>query len=235
VGIVRGQVSTIGTVGAATSVTTSWGTNPVAGQTVICFLQYNGAQANLSVADNGVTASTFTIDAVKASGSPDIYILRANNITLPASGSYSVTATYTASGAGTASIGGAAYWGVSPGAPYATNTGTNAGSASVSSGTVTPAVGGSLFFAAFTDHSSLNPETITLTNASLTEQFTVTNGSSYWACGCADGIPAGTSAQAGTWTLGDSTSWNAAIAVYSPGPPAPPLIVSQAVARAANY
>ena len=79
--------------------------------------------------DNGVIQSTFTADVSIAPGAhAGKWILRANNITLPASGSYQVTVTMAGSCA-LVTTSGATYLGVLPGAPAGTNSNAATGSA----------------------------------------------------------------------------------------------------------
>lgn len=192
-----------------TSGTVTWSVNPAAGSKVLLFVQYNGAVT--SVVDNGTSPSTFVKD-VGTSAGKGAAVYRADNITLPSSGSYSVTITVPTSG--TIDAGGWSYTGAASGGPDATNSGSGTGTA-VTTGSAAPAAIGGVVFGGFSDASGLNPETITFTGASpLTQQFVVTNGSSYWACAAADGLA--DSAQTMTWTLGDSVAWGAVIAAYSP-------------------
>ena len=207
--ITRGQLSTLASVGSAATLTTTWGTNPAAGSTILVFVQYGGTITG--VTDNGTTPAAFTLDKGTNSGK-GAYIYRANNITLPSAGSYAVTVTVSA--AGTIDIAGVEYIGVKAGAPDAANSAFGSGT-SVTTGSAGPASSGGLVFGGFSDGSGLNPETVTFTGASpQAEQARNTNGSSYWPCAVADAL-AGT-AQAFTWTLGDSVSWGGVCAAYSP-------------------
>jgi hypothetical protein len=207
--ITRGQLSTLASVGSAATLTTTWGTNPAAGSTILVFVQYAGTIT--SVVDNGTTPATFTLDKGTNSGK-GAYIYRANNITLPGGGSYAVTVTVAT--AGTIGIAGVEYAGVKAGSPDATNSGFGSGT-SVTTNSASPAASGGLVFGGFSDGSGLNPETVTFTGASpQAEQFRVTNGSSFWPCAVADALTG--AAQAFTWTLGDSVSWGTVVAAYSP-------------------
>jgi hypothetical protein len=203
--ITRDQVSTLGQSGSATTVTTSWSTNPTAGVTVLVFVQCT--QVPTSVVDNGTSQSAFTRDVSTTLGK-GAHVYRANNISLPASGSYTVTVT-TATAA-TIQTGGVSYLGVNPGAPTATQNGSGT-STSVSSGSAGPAAASGLVFGGFSDASGLNPETITYTGPG-TQQFVDTNGSAFWPMAAADDLTG--SAQTLTWTLGDSVAWAAVIAAY---------------------
>lgn len=173
------------------------------------FCQANTTNSTLTVADNGVTPSTFVRDASQETAGKHAFVYRANGITLPSTGSYAVTLSNSGA-AGTLQVCGVEYSGVATGAPTATNTGT-ATSTSVTTNSVTPVSAGALYFGGFSDASGLNPETITF-GATGTEQFRNTNGSSFWPLAAADLI--GSGANAFTWTLGDSVSWSACVAVY---------------------
>jgi hypothetical protein len=215
VAITRDHKSTIGQIGSGLSVTTSWSVNPTAGSTVIVAVLYNHVGTNLSVVDNGTTPSTFTLDASNLVSTSGIHIFRANNITLPASGSYTVTVT-TSSTASTILAGGWSYLGVQTGAPEATSTASTGTSTAPSTGSVTGSAG-DLYVGAFADRSALNPETITHNGGpTWTEQFRNTDGATFWPFASADAIIAGSGSNSDTWTLGDSVLWTGVIACYQP-------------------
>lgn len=221
-GAQAGTVAGLATNAGAGPMVITWTANPALGSKVLVAV-FGSTNVPSSVVDNGSTPSSFTQDAIVTASGHSSMIYRADNITLPAAGSYAVTVNFASST--TASGGGVAYLGVKPGGPTATNTGTATGTA-VSSGAVTPAAPGALAFAVFDDHSGLNPETITLTSAGYTERFTQVNGSAFNAGGCADALLSTAAATTATWTLGDSVLWGAAIAVYdatvtSPATPNP--------------
>jgi hypothetical protein len=239
--ITRGQVSTLGVVGSGTTASTSWGTNPVAGSKVLVAVQINDVSSVLTVTDNGATPRTFTLDAT-ANGNGSItpvYIYRADNITLPGAGSYAVTVS-TSGVAHGIQAGGVEYKGVKAGGPTATNSNNvTTGNVSVTTNNVTPSAAGALYFSTFFDNTGLNPETITLTGSGFIEQFTQVNGASNWAGGVADKIDAGGPTSTGcSWTIGDSTTWNAAIVVYdaaTPGMFPKSILANQAVMRSAVW
>jgi hypothetical protein len=206
--ITAGQKSTYALVGSGASVTTSWAVNPLAGSTILVFVQL-ATTPPTTVADNGATPSTFILDKSSTAGK-GAYIYRANNIVLPASGLYAVTASGIS--AATYQAWGREYGNVKPGAPTATNVG-GATSAAVSTGSAGPAAAGGLVFGGFSDASGLAPETITFTgSAPLTEQARATGTSGSWPMAVCDGLT--DVALAATWTLGDSVAWGAAIAAY---------------------
>src|SRR6266704_3253737 len=208
--VTRGQKSTVGQTASGSTVVTSWGTNPAAGSSVLVFVQ--SSVTPTSVADNGTTPATFTLDAGGGS-TTGAYVYRANGITLPSSGAYHVTVTI--SGTHTIQALGIEYLGMKTGAPDATNTSLGVTGTSVTTGSAAPAAAGGVVFGGFADQSGLNPETITFTGSSpQTSQLTVTNGSSFWPCGVADALTG--SAQAFTWTLGDSVAHDGTAAAYSP-------------------
>lgn len=219
--IVRGALSTpIVAVGSGQVGSIIWGgTQPAAGSKVLLFVQFNAAvtTGNTTVVDNGTSQRSFALDRAVTTGK-GCSLWRADNITRPASGNYTVTWTTTLS-VGTIGAGGIAYAGVAAGGPTATNIGSGTGTA-VSCGAVSPAGPGALYIGLFSDGSSVNPETITPTWASATQEFVQTNGSSLWPWACADLI--GSGAQTPTWTLGDSIVWGGFSAVYDAAGAAPP-------------
>src|SRR5678815_5191782 len=80
-----------GVVGSATSLTITWeDTQPTAGSTVIVLVNVSGSVAATSVVDNGTSVSTFSLDK-QNTALEGAAIYRANNISLPSSGNYSVT------------------------------------------------------------------------------------------------------------------------------------------------
>lgn len=217
--ITRDQKSSL-TVSASTgstSVTVTFATLPTAGSSVIAAfgINFNGTGSITSVKDNGTSQSTFTQDVTKIGSTNHVsYIYRADGISLPSSGSYTLTLVLTVTGA-SVSLGAASYLGKAAGAPVATNTGT-ATSASVSTGSVTPSLTSSLFVGTFQDNSSGTADNPTVTNGAFTQQLSEGNGSLGQVYGFADAIPANTTAEACTWTVGTSATYSAAIAVYSP-------------------
>ena len=148
----KGQ-SALVQVGSGTTATATFSTNPAAGNTILVFVQTAGTIT--SVADNGSTATAFTRDAFTTAGK-GAYIYRANNITLPASGSYRVTVSTTA--ASTIQVQAIEFAGLASGPPSATNTGSGTGTA-VSTNSVTSG-GDAVFFGGFSDNSGLNPQEI---------------------------------------------------------------------------
>ena len=219
--VTRDQTATGQALAGVTTFTVTWPTRPAPGSTALISVVDTSTDFALSGAvDNGVIQSTFTADVSIAPGAhAGKWILRANNITLPASGSYQVTVTMAGSCA-LVTTSGATYLGVLPGAPAGTNSNAATGSA-VTTGNVTPAAAGSLIFGGMDTGSSLNPETITLTTSGATSLYTQANGASFLVGAVADNIATSTAAQGLAWTLGDSVSWGGWAAVYSPAPTAP--------------
>jgi hypothetical protein len=219
VAITRGQKSALAQVGggAGTTLAVTWSVNPSAGSTILLFVQSGTpALTPSSVQDNGTTPRTFTLDQSSTSGA-GCYIYRANSITLPGAGSYTVTVTLGSSR--TLQAAGIEYAGVQPGSPAAVNTSSGTGT-SVATGSAAPGTAGGLVFGGFTDTSGLNPETITFTGSSpQTSQFTATNGSTWFPMGVADALTG--SGQSFTWTLGDSVAWAGISAAYAPAGTAP--------------
>src|SRR6185436_14439864 len=157
------------------------------------------------------TPKTFTRDAFTTAGK-GAYIYRANNITLPASGSYKVTVTTTE--ARTIQVKAMEFAGLASGPPSATNTGSGT-STVVSTGAVT-GVGDAVFFGGFSDNSSQNPQSITFDSAGagFAQDFVNANGAAYWPAAEASAIATGAATKSISWTLGSSSAWGAVIAVY---------------------
>lgn len=198
-----------------TTATVTWGTNPAAGAKVLVFVASFTSVSG--VVDNGATPTTFTLDANdNDNGANDYFVQvwRADNITLPGSGSYHATVTFSSSAAGVA--GGRSYTGVASGAPSSTSL--QAGGAStgtsVTTGNLTPPATGSLLVGGFLTDSGANPESITLTTSGASAIVTETNGTILAGAG-ADHIVTTTSAQGLAWTLGSSADWATVIACYA--------------------
>lgn len=208
--IARDQTPAGSVTASGTTVTLTWGTNPVAGAKVLVFV-YSSVTVT-SVQDNGSTVTTFTGDLNNAGSSGWAYIYRGDNIRLPSSGSYAVTVTFSAT-ASTILLAGRSYTGVASGAPAATGT-TSGSSSTPSSGSATPTTANSLVAGFFVDGASAS-ETITLTTSGANSVYsssagTVVDGAA------ADNIPAATTSQSIAWSLSATQSWGGLVAVYSP-------------------
>jgi hypothetical protein len=233
VAITRDQLSTLfnaSTISGSPGVfTITFPTLPTAGATVIAEIAVNGTTIS-TVKDNGTSQSTLTLDVSEVGTSVHtIYTYRADGISLPSSGSYTLTVTLAAPGSGVSvSAGAATYLGKLAGGPVSTNVAT-ATSTSVTTNNGTPSLAGSLFVAAFQNNSGGSADNPTVTNANFTSRLTQGNGGAGQVYGFADQIKSGSSADACTWTVGTSATYSAAIAVYSPAvvavPPAalPPV------------
>lgn len=216
--ITRDQLSGVSMATAnAASLSVAWGANPTAGATVLV-AAYNSSGMP-SVVDNGATPTTFTEDIGNNSGAYNVWIFRGSGITLPATGSYTVTVS---AGSQVMVAAGISYLGVKSGAPTAVNDNSNSGAGPVSTGSATPGGAGALAFAAFSDFLSSGTDTIALTNASFTERFTQTAAGTSIPGGIADWInPSGPSAANCTWTVSGSVlAWEGAVAVYDAAPAA---------------
>jgi Lysyl oxidase len=204
----KGQ-SAVVQVGSGTTATATFSTNPTAGNTILVFVQTAGTIT--SVVDNGSTPTTFTRDAFTTAGK-GAYLYRANTITLPASGSYKVMVTTTA--ATTIQVKAIEFAGLASGPPSSTNTGSGTDTA-VTTNSVTSG-GDAVFFGGFSDNSSQNPQSITFNSAGagFVQDFVNTNGSAYWPAAEASAIVTGAATNLISWTIGSSSAWGAAIAVY---------------------
>jgi len=212
--ITRDQTATSSTNINVPTFTLTWSVNPTAKSKVIVEICSVFATV-VSVVDNGTTPTTFTQDASQTAFTNfHNYVFRADAVSLPGAGSYTVTVTLS-SNTNAYFASGRSYLGVKAGGPSSTNSATGTTSTAVSSGAVTPAIANALCVSLFGDQSALNPETITLTSAGWSSQASFTNGG-IEAGAVADTIVSGFAAQTATWTLGDATSWLALIATYPP-------------------
>jgi hypothetical protein len=209
----------------ATSATATFATNPQAGDIVVVMLWFSsGNVTDPTVKDNGSTITTFTRDALKTDGAGQgawIFSSR-TGIFMPSSGAYKVTVT--PSSTADLNVACVALLGAKAGAPLATNTGT-ATSTAVNSGAAGSGTG-NYYAGVFTDGTGANPETITDNWTGSTRRLTQTNGSGQQAGAANDLL--GSGSQTAAWTLGDSVSWFAALAVYAPGAVAGPYPARQA-------
>lgn len=212
--VARDQAATGQALANVSSVTLTWPVLPAAGSKCIVIVGGSVTQAVTGAVDNGVTPSTFTADLSIAPGvRSGKYILRADGISLPASGSYKVTITLAGSTSGI-TCSGRTYTGVAAGAPVSTINTQGNGNSPVT-GNVTPAVAGSLLVGSFVD-ASFNVETITLTTPGANSFFQETDGVHFLCGGFADNIVASNAAQGLAWTISDSPDWGGIAAVYSP-------------------
>jgi hypothetical protein len=208
--ITADHVSTPNELASGTTVVTTWSTNPTAGSKVLVFVQCG--ETPTSVVDNGATPSTFTLD-VSHNTYKGAYVYRADNITLPASGSYHVTVTVP-TGGDTTWVVGKSYLGMASGGPVISHTASGT-SAAASSGSATPTDTGQLAFGGFSDMNGANPSTVTFTGSSpLAQIASETDGATYWPAAAADGILTSTTAVALAWTV-TSSNWDAVVAIYA--------------------
>lgn len=211
--ILRDQLSGLGALNA-TSLAVTWSVNPAPGAKVLLAI-LTGSTAPTSVVDNGTVPRTFIQDVTDTTRANKVFIFRGDNITVPASGSYTVTISMPSSQNITS--GGISYTGVATGGPTASSVNDAANSGPVSTGNATPARAGALGFAAFADLLASGTDSIALTNASFTSQFTETNATSFITGAVADWINTGggPTAENCTWTISASvTQWAGLIAVY---------------------
>jgi hypothetical protein len=227
--VTRDQAATGQALASVSTLTITWPTLPTAGSKAIVGLALgSGAAVSVTGAvDNGTTPRTFTGDVAVAAGASNAgkYILRADNITRPSSGSYHVTITLSTT-VDWATGSGCTYLGVATGGPTSAPAAATGTSGSVATPNVTPAVTGALLFGVFDDDSGVT-ETITLTTSGATNVYTNTNGVTLLCGAVADKIATTTSSQGLAWTLSpDTPDWGAWIAVYSPGATAHPAAAS---------
>ena len=230
--ITRDQVSNVvaNSGGTNTSIVITWPVNPGYGATVLAAV-YNGTGIPTSVVDNGITQSTFIRDVGNNTQTNNVWIYRANGITQPASGGYTITVNVTAAQNLTAYA--ISYFGVNPGPPSSTNNNSNTGNGPVSTGSAISLHNGALNFATFSDNLATGTDTIALTNKTFVEQLTETNATLNICGAMADWInPVGPVAENCTWTINSSVaSWAAAIAIYDAAPVPPPDILPSSIAN----
>lgn len=198
----------------ASSFTITWPINPAAGSKILVGISMGPGVASqfTSVVDNGATPTTFTMDAVQSGPSECCAtIWRGDNITLPASGGYTITITLASSQQ--CSAGAVAYTNVASGPPTATNNNTGTSSHPVSGFASSSGVG-ALYVSVYSSNSG-NNETITATASGFVQEFVQTNGSGQIPFSYADKVDyAGPTSTQSTWTLSDAPTWETVIAVY---------------------
>lgn len=190
--------------------------NPAAGSKVLVAIQA-GLAAGLTVTDNGTTPATFRQDAAcfNVSGMPSVFVFRADNITLPASGVYTVSVAR--SPTGSLQVAAAAYTGVQNGPPSATSAIIGTGNLPALDAII-PADLASLFFSAFFSDSSQNPESITPASPEFLLGVTQVNGTSLTTGALSDALAASPAPRAGGWTLSDAPDFSAVMAAYGAFP-----------------
>lgn len=220
---------------AAAAQVTTFSTLPVEGSTVFAVMQWKGTSTISSVKDNGDTQTTLSLDKTKTFGSGSslhtLAIYRGNNIVLPSAGSYTVTFTFSSSSG--ISLGGGAVTaiGLQPVGPSASNVATASSTTSVSTGAcAAPSAGAFFYVFAMGDNSSVNPETVTYTGPGAQRVSNLNGGSQVFALSTF----AGNGSQTGTWTTGDSVTYNGAVCAY-PAMVIPETMPNQALMRAACW
>ena len=233
--ISRDQLSSlsVGSSIAGTSFTITFPTLPTPGASVMVPIGLNLAGSISSVKDNGVVQSTFTLDSTETGSANHISVLyRADGISLPSSGSYTITVTLSTTGA-SYSAGAASYLGKAVGGPLHAGVSTGT-STTVNTGSLAPNLTGSLYISTFQNNSSGTADNPTNNQANFTQQLSEGNGSLGQVFGFVDGITSTLSALAANWTVGTSATFSVLIAVYSPNFGAP-QVTSQAAKRSAYY
>jgi hypothetical protein len=210
----RSTTAPLATSTSTTSLTATFSSNPVAGSKVLVAVEALNS-AVITVADNGTTAGVFVQDSsvLNSNTNPSVYIYRADNVTLPASGTYAVTVTLGT--AGQLQVAACAYTGVRNGPPSATSAILAAASSSPSLYPVIPSNLSSLFFEAIWTSSGLNPESITSPTPVFTIGVTQANGTSLFTGGVADAIVTSAAPLSGGFTLADAPASSAVMNAYS--------------------
>lgn len=209
----RDQTATTLVGSSPTSLALTWATLPTAGAKALVVIGLAGSGTITSVVDNGTTPRTFTAEG---NNGGNIYLYRADNITLPASGSYKVTITITGASGTDYSAGGRTYTAMATGGPSSSNFTASGLSTAVNTGNLTPPAVGSLKFGAFVDDTGTT-QTQTLTTSGANVVYAQTSGSAGFAGGAADHITTAGGAQSLAWTLSASQNWATVYAVYASG------------------
>jgi hypothetical protein len=202
----RDQASNLYTSAGSATAAITFAASPRAGSTVLAAVANTSGTPVLT--DNGAAPTVFTVDVSNRNATYNIHIFRASGITLPAAGgAYQINVT---SGGSTFAAGAVSYvapFGALLGSDLQNVTGT------APHGTAK----GMLVFAAFSDSNPAS-HTVALAGPVFTPQFTSpAGGSNLGAFGAADFLGySAPAAQACTWTLGASSSWEAAVAGYLP-------------------
>jgi hypothetical protein len=200
---------------ASNASTTAFASPPTAGAKALLGIWAfkSGGSTISSVSDNGTTPATWVLDAhfQSANTNADLWIYRANSITLPSSGSFTITVSTNSTNW---EMGAVTLLGAATGAVFATNSGENAGSNVTTSAIAagTGAGAGSYYFAVHNDNGSsgANGEAV---NAPFTQRY-VRNSSVGTTIGqIADSIGSGNQTCTFTWSTADNP--RDLIAVYT--------------------
>jgi len=202
--------------GTSGTVVVTFPTTPTPGSKVILSISESGASNITSAVDNGTRPTNFNVDNFAFNGAQHCFIVRGDNITLPLTGPYQVTITFTANAF--ASCFGASWLGLAAGGPSAGSGGVfNTGSgANLTSNSVTPPSAGCLLISNFNTNSGSNPEKFFVTNPGWISLGQSNNGSLVQ-CGMATYAASWAStAITATATVSDTPGWEACLSCYSP-------------------
>jgi hypothetical protein len=210
--VARGSTSTLLENSGGGPYSVTWATNPAAGSKVLIWVWTSTSTTVTNAVDNGTSPLTYSFDLVTTnSAGQHLYLLRADGITLPATGAYAVSLT----AVGTTSVvaSGTSYTGVKTGGPTATNTDTGT-SVNVSTNAATPGFAGALASAGFTTDLFVS-SSISAAGGGFTNRATQPSGVAFAPGAAADQIVSGgPSAETCSWTVGNSAAWVGAVAVY---------------------
>lgn len=214
--VVRDKVASLATGNGAGTRTSTFGTNPAAGDKVIVAIWTFTTTAISLVSDNAT--NTYTQDASftgnTGNSSLVVRLYRADNIALPVTGTLAVSVVFSNDG----SVCAVAYTGAASGAPSATNT--NQGGSSTTTATSGAAGGGStgLQVAVVTNDSGV-ANTGTATTAPFAQQAAEQDGANFLCGAVSDQLNAAASGNC-TWTWSAAHLWSGLIVAYNSAAPA---------------
>lgn len=231
--VVRDQIANATMVhGNVSSLAVVFSVNPAAGSTVLVGIA-DVSNFVSSVVDNGTTVSTFVQDVqLIGVGPPNAYIYRANYITLPSAGSYTVTVTF--SGVGLVAAGAISYKNVQRGAPEVTNTNDQSGTnvTGLGTGAAAASVASHVYFGVGTEDGTTAAEGITTGNG-FTQRSVNQDGTTGQPTVIGDLISTGSRQATFSWT--NASPALACIAAYPQAPALGLRSSLQAVRTAANW
>ena len=217
--VVRDKVGGLATSNGAGTRVSTFATNPPAGDKVLVAIWTFTTTAISSVTDNA--GNTYTQDASftgnTGNSSLVVRLYRADNVSLPGSGTLAVSVVMSNDGSCCA----VAYSGVASGAPTATNTnqGGTAGSTATSGAAGGTSTG--LHVAVLTNDSGSNPTGVA-TSTPFSQQAAEQDGVNFLSGAVSDQLNAAASSTC-TWTMSAAHLWSALIAAYDLADPPTPV------------
>lgn len=210
--VVRDKVGSLSSGSGAATRTSTFATNPTAGDKVFLAIWCYTTTAPSTVSDNG--GNTYTQDKSFTGNTGDanlvVRLYRADNVALPGSGTLAVSAALASDG----SVCAISYSGVAAGGPTGSNTNFSASNATGGNSAAAGDSATGLQLGVQTFFGLINPENIA-TTAPFAQQGAEQDGSSFLPGAVSDQL---NSAASGTcsWTWTTSARWSALIVAYAP-------------------